>query len=177
MSDAEILNGSETGALPPSQEPEVVAQTPQVEGSGGVDPTRPIGDHNPPAATQFQPGCKPGPGRPKGSRDSSTIMRAMFDAVGRVDGRDDNARKEAIRIMNEMLGLDGTEDSFTQREFMLAAQLIKAKMGDTAAARYCTQLAGEMPDEDKEGNAPLSTLAPVTFVIMGWAPGEPEPKL
>lgn len=60
---------SRTGQQPP-------ADPPPAAGSGGVDPTKPIGPGNPPASGKFKPGQSGNPkGYPKGQLNTKTIIK------------------------------------------------------------------------------------------------------
>jgi hypothetical protein len=61
--------------LTPEETPVNSGGNPQETGSGGIDPTRPIGKSNPPAHSQFKKGKSGNPkGYPKGQLQTKTII-------------------------------------------------------------------------------------------------------
>lgn len=136
------------------------AQTTQ-EDSGGADPTRPIGPGNPPRAHQFQPG---NPGRPPGIRDSRQLAQKLLSVMRKVPQAH---RAQFAEVMGEH------KEEYSQRELMLAAQMLKAiTKGDTAAFRAVLEVAGELRSEE-DNLPPPTALPPVTFVVQGvWPEGK-----
>lgn len=107
----------------------------------GVDPSRPIGLGNPPAAGMIQPGEVRNPtGWPKGRKQARTVVRAILDATRKVN--DPNLKK----VVAQFLGVE-VED-VTNRELMLIMQANKAIVkSDTQAATLMLKAAGELQDD------------------------------
>lgn len=121
------------------------------QGSGGVDPTRPIGPGNPPAATMFT-SENPGnlDGRPKGSRNAKSIMRDIL-AFKRGVKPDEGKLRDAVA---EYLGK--APEEVTVREMGLVGQARRmVEHEDTSAATFCLKVAGELAD-DVNINPPTS---------------------
>src|SRR5690349_1629714 len=116
-------NGSETG---------------NETGSGGVDPTRPIGRGNPPASGMFKEGNEGG-GRPPG-RNTKTVVLALLDMRKRV---------RSAKLMADLAEVYGkAPEDLTVREITNAIQVREAFNGSTSAARYLATAAGEMSNDE-----------------------------
>ncbi len=107
--------------------------------SGGVDPTRPVGPGNPPAAHTWRAGHSGNPdGMKKGQRHMKLILKDIFDSEHALD---EKKRANAAKF----LGKDHVDD-LTAREIMLLAQVDRAFKGNTQAFMALAKIAGEYSD-------------------------------
>lgn len=110
-------------------------------GSGGVDPTRPIGPGNPPAAHQWRAGHSGNPaGMKKGTRHMRLVAKDMLDAIGQ------ELTLEKREAAAKFLGKEGP-DALTNRELMLLSQLERALKGSTPAFLAIAKIAGEFVEK------------------------------
>ena len=101
--------------------------------------SQPTGDYSvgwcrPPEQTQFRKGCKPGPGRPKGSLSHDTLLKRQLDQkqLVRINGREKNLSLRELIVTRAVMAAVEGKDRDARKYVLAESARLYATLDNTA---------------------------------------------